>query len=127
MGLVHDTEDEEFRGITLETRRESIILGFNDALHPEDIGKRQFVEIAYEDIDALRLALDMAELPELPKGWSWERADGLWQARSKDGDLVGIDADADLVALDREGEPVDAPGVVAAVASANNFELGIPE
>jgi hypothetical protein len=127
MGFIHDTEDEEFRGITLETRRESIILGFNDALHPEDIGKRQFVEIAYEDIDALRLALDMAELPKLPKGWFWERADGLWQARGPESVLVGIDADGDLGALDREGEPVDVPDVIRAVAAANNFELGIPE
>jgi hypothetical protein len=127
MGFIHDTDDEEFRGITLESRRESIILGFNDALHPEDIGKRQFVEIAYEDIDALRLVLDMAELPKLPKGWLWERADGLWQARSTDGVLVGIDADGDLAALDREGEPVDVPDVIRAVAAANHFELGIPE
>jgi hypothetical protein len=67
--------------------------------------------------------------PKLPEGWSWEYADGAWQARSEADVLVGYDADGQLVALDAEGEPVNSgnvPTVIELVRDANPHKLAIP-
>jgi hypothetical protein len=92
---------------------------------------RVWLEIKLDNIDAIRKALDLAEeyglehgwqpasLPKLPWYWSWEWANGKWQARSTSNVLVGYDADGQLLALDPEGEPVRAGDIVDAVFTAN--------